>query len=300
MCRSFLSPWYNEKGEAVFESRFNMGVVSLNLPNVALTAKRDGRDFWEVLDERLQLCYDALMCRYKHLLGTKAKVAPILWQYGALARLDADDVIDPLLKDGHASISLGYIGLYETCMIMTGESQTEPQGKEFGLKVMHKLRDACDKWKKETKIGFSLYSTPSENMCNRLCQLDKKEFGEIENITDKGYYTNSYHVDVRQHIDAFSKILEEAPYQKIANGGCISYVELPNMDKNIEAIETLIKFIYDNIQYCEFNLKSDYCMNCGFDGEIKLNDDNEWECPICHNKDQTKMNVVRRTCGLKS
>ena len=253
--------------------------------------------FWTILDNRLELCYEALMLRYKHLKGTKSDVAPILWQYGAIARLAKGETIDKLLEDGYATISLGYIGVYEMTKLMLGQSNTTEEGQEFALKVIQHLKDKCDEWKAKTGLGFGLYGTPSEGLCNRFCQIDKKRFGVIEDVTDKGYYTNSFHVDVREDIDAFSKLSYEAPFQLISSGGCISYVEIPNMMHNMEAVTEVIKFIYDNIQYAEFNTKSDYCMVCGYDGEIIINDDMEWECPNCHNKDKSQMNVVRRTCG---
>lgn len=296
-CRSFLSPYYDENGEVKFEGRFNQGVVSLNLPNVALTALKENRDFWEILEERLALCKEALMFRHRSLLGTKAKVAPILWRYGAIARLDGEETIDKLLKDNYSSISLGYIGVYETTLLMTGGPQTTEKGREFSLKLLNKLREACDTWKAEEHIGFALYGTPAESLCYRFARIDKKTFGDIKDVTDKNYYTNSYHVDVREVIDAFSKLKAEAPYQKISNGGCISYVELPNMGNNIEALMTLINYIYDNIQYAEFNLKCDYCYECGYDGEMIIGDDNNWHCPNCGNSNHEKMNVIRRVCG---
>lgn len=296
-CRSFINLWKDENDKYKFEGRFNQGVVSINLPQIAIIANGDYDKFWELLDNRLELCYEALMCRHNALLGTKSDVAPILWQYGAIARLEKGEVIDKLLKDGYSSISLGYIGVYETVKLMTGKSHTDNEASKFALEVVSKLREATDRWKSETGIGFGLYSTPSEGLCHRFAQIDKARFGIIKDVTDKGYYMNSYHVDVREEIDAFSKLKFESQFQPIASGGCISYIEIPNMNHNIEAIEEVIKFIYDNIQYAEFNTKSDYCHVCHFDGEIKVNDNYEWECPNCHNKDQNKMNVVRRTCG---
>ena len=296
-CRSFLAPWKDENGNYKFEGRFNQGVVSINLPQIGIIAKGDEEKFWSLLDERLELCYEALMCRHNALMGTKSDVSPIHWQYGAIARLKKGEKIDKYLMNGYSSISLGYIGLYEVTKLMKGVPQTDPEGLEFALKVMNKLRGACDKWKADTGIGFALYGTPAESLCYRFARIDKERFGTIEDITDKGYYTNSYHVDVRENIDAFSKFKFESQFQKISSGGAISYVEIPNMRNNLEAIESVVKFIYDNIQYAEFNTKSDYCHECGFDGEIVVNDDNEWECPQCHNKDHAKMNVTRRTCG---
>ena len=296
-CRSFLSPWKDEKGNYKFEGRFNQGVVSINLPQIALAAEGDEEKFWKLMDERLQLCFEALMCRHNALKGVKSDVSPIHWQYGAIARLDKGETIDKLLYGGYSSISLGYIGLYEVTKLMTGEPQTTPKGEEFALRVMNRLREATDKWKAETNIGFALYGTPAESLCYRFARIDKEKYGTVKDVTDKGYYTNSYHVDVREHIDAFSKFSFEAQFQKISSGGCISYVEIPNMQHNLEAMREVVKFIYDNIQYAEFNTKSDYCHVCGYDGEIMINDDNEWECPNCHNKDHRKMNVTRRTCG---
>ena len=296
-CRSFLSPWKDENGNYKFEGRFNQGVVSINLPQIALAADGDEEKFWKLMDERLQLCFEALMCRHNALKGVRSDVSPIHWQYGAIARLDKGETIDKLLYGGYSSISLGYIGLYEVTKLMTGEPQTTPKGEEFALRVMNKLRETTDKWKAETNIGFALYGTPAESLCYRFARIDKEKYGTVKDVTDKGYYTNSYHVDVREHIDAFSKFSFEAQFQKISSGGCISYVEIPNMQHNLEAMREVVKFIYDNIQYAEFNTKSDYCQVCGYDGEIMINDDNEWECPNCHNKDHRKMNVTRRTCG---
>ena len=296
-CRSFLSPWKDENGNYKFEGRFNQGVVSINLPQIALAAEGDEEKFWKLMDERLQLCFEALMCRHNALKGVKSDVSPIHWQYCAIARLDKGETIDKLLYGGYSSISLGYIGLYEVTKLMAGETQTSPKGEEFALRVMNRLRAATDKWKEETNIGFALYGTPAESLCYRFARIDKEKYGTVKDVTDKGYYTNSYHVDVREHIDAFSKFSFEAQFQKISSGGCISYVEIPNMQHNLEAMREVVKFIYDNIQYAEFNTKSDYCHVCGYDGEIMINDDNEWECPNCHNKDHRKMNVTRRTCG---
>ena len=296
-CRSFLSPWKDENGEYKFEGRFNQGVVSINLPQCGILAKGDEKKFWEILEERLQLCFDALMCRHNALLGTVSDVSPVHWQYGAIARLDKGEKIDKFLFGGYSSISLGYIGLYEVTKLVKGVSHTDPKGTEFALKVMNTLREHCEKWKKETNIGFALYGTPAESLCYRFARIDKERFGTIKDVTDKGYYTNSYHVDVREEIDAFSKFTFESQFQKISSGGAISYVEVPNMNGNLTAMEDVIKFIYDNIQYAEFNTKSDYCQVCGFSGEIQINADNEWECPNCHNKDHRRMNVTRRTCG---
>ncbi|MCI5701424.1 MAG: anaerobic ribonucleoside-triphosphate reductase [Erysipelotrichaceae bacterium] len=296
-CRSFLSPWKDKDGNYKFEGRFNQGVVSINLPQIAILANKDEGEFFRLLDERLELCYEALMCRHHALLGTLSDVSPVHWQYGAIARLGKNEPIDKLLKDGYSTLSLGYIGIYEMTMAMKGVSHTDPVGKEFALKVMKKLKDKCAEWKKETGIGFALYGTPAESLCYRFARIDKEKFGNIKDITDKGYYTNSYHVDVREEINAFDKLKFESEFQVLSTGGAISYVEIPNMQNNLEALEELVKFIYNNIQYAEFNTKSDYCHVCGFDGEIIINDDLEWECPNCHNKDKNKMNVTRRTCG---
>ena len=296
-CRSFLSPWKDENGNYKFEGRFNQGVVSINLPQVAIIADGDEDKFWKLLDERLELCKEALMCRHYALVGTHSDISPIHWQYGAIARLKKGEKIDKLLYGGYSTISLGYIGIYEMTKVMKGVSHTTPEGHDFALRVMKHLRETTDRWKKETNIGFALYGTPAESLCYKFARIDKERFGTIKDVTDKGYYTNSYHVDVRERIDAFEKLSFESEFQKISSGGAISYIEIPNMEKNLDALETVVKFIYDNIQYAEFNTKSDYCHVCGFDGEIIINEDNEWECPNCGNKDHSKMTVVRRTCG---
>ena len=296
-CRSFLAPWKDENGNYQFEGRFNQGVVSLNLPQIGILARGDEEKFWSILEDRLQLCFEALMCRHNALKNVRSDSSPIHWRYGAIARLPKGAPIAPLLYGGYSSISLGYIGLYEVTKLMKGVSHTQPEGLEFAMQVMRRLRKACDDWKKETNIGFALYGTPAESLCYRFARIDKERFGTIPDVTDKGYYTNSYHVDVREHIDAFDKFTFESQFQKISTGGCISYVEIPNMRHNLEALREVVRFIYDNIQYAEFNTKSDYCQVCGYDGEILINDDNQWECPVCHNQDRTKMNVTRRTCG---
>lgn len=296
-CRSFLTPWKDENGNYKFEGRFNQGVVSLNLPQIALYAKGDEEKFWTLLEGRLSLCFEALMCRHHSLEGTLSDVSPIHWQYGAIARLKKGEKIDKLLHDGYSTISLGYIGLYETTKLMTGVSHTETEGTNFALRLMKRLRLACDTWKLETGVGFGLYGTPAESLCYRFAEIDRKKFGEVKDVTDKGYYTNSYHIDVREKIDAFSKFKFESQFQKISSGGSISYVEIPNMRHNLEALEDVVRFIYENIQYAEFNTKSDYCHVCGYDGEIMINKKLEWECPQCHNKNKNKMNVTRRTCG---
>ena len=296
-CRAFLSPWKDANGKYKFEGRFNIGVVSLNLPQIAIIADGDMEVFWEILDQRLALAKEALMVRYELLKDATSDISPIHWQHGGLARLGKHEPILPLLQDGYATITLGYIGMYEMTKLMTGKSHTEE--KEFALEVMRRMKQATLDWKEETGLGFALYGTPAESLCHRFAKIDLARFGSIKDITDKGYYTNSYHVDVREEINAFDKLSFEADFQKISTGGCISYVEIPNMSKNIEALEDMIEFIYENIQYAEFNTKSDYCQVCGFSQEIIINDEGEWECPQCHNKDQSKMNVTRRTCGLK-
>ena len=296
-CRSFLSPWKDENGNYKFEGRFNQGVVSINLPQIGIIADGDEDKFWKLLDERLEICYEALMCRHYALLGTFSNTSPIHWRYGAIARMQSGEKIDKLLKNGYSTISLGYIGIYEVTKLMKGVSHTTPEGHDFAIKVMKHLRETTEKWKKETGLGFGLYGTPAESLCYRFARIDKEKFGSIKDITDKGYYTNSYHVDVREHIDAFKKLEFESEFQQISSGGAISYIEIPNMKNNLKALEDLVKFIYENIQYAEFNTKSDYCHVCGFDGEIIINDNLEWECPNCGNKDKTKMNVTRRTCG---
>jgi len=296
-CRSFLSPWKDENGNFKFEGRFNQGVVSINLPQVAIVADGDEDKFWAELDKRCELCYKALMVRHESLKGVVSDTSPIHWQYGAIARLGKGEVIDELLEGGYSSISLGYIGIYETTKLMKGVSHTDPNGQEFALRVMNFLNNKTKEWKEKTGIGFALYGTPAESLCYRFARIDKEKFGIIKDVTDKGYYTNSYHVDVREEINAFDKLRFENQFQPISSGGCISYVEVPNLTNNVEVVEQVVKFIYDNIQYAEFNTKSDYCHCCGYDGEIILNDNNEWECPQCHNKDHSKMNVTRRTCG---
>ena len=296
-CRSFLSPWKDENGEYKFEGRFNQGVVSINLPQIGILTQGNEEAFWKLFDERLELCREALMCRHNALKGIVSDVSPVHWQYGAIARMQPGETIDKLLYGGYSSISLGYIGIYELTCLVKGCSHTEPEGEEFAMRVIRYMKDKVDQWKRETNIGFALYGTPAESLCYRFARIDKERFGTIENVTDKGYYTNSYHVDVREDIDAFAKFSFESKFQTISTGGCISYVEIPNMRHNPEALEDLVRFIYDNIQYAEFNTKSDYCHVCGYDGEILINDDFEWECPVCHNKDQNRMNVTRRTCG---
>ena len=296
-CRSFLAPWKDEDGNYKFEGRFNQGVVSINLPQIGIVADGDEAKFWKEFDERLELCKEALMCRHYALLGTTSDISPVHWRYGAIARLKQGEKIDKLLYGGYSSISLGYIGIYEVTKLMKGVSHTEPEGHDFAIRVMNHLKETVQKWKKETNIGFALYGTPAESLCYKFARIDKERFGTIKDITDKGYYTNSYHVDVREKINAFDKLKFESEFQALSQGGAISYVEIPNMRNNIKALEDLVRFIYDNIQYAEFNTKSDYCHECGYDGEIKINENNEWECPQCGNKDRSRLTVVRRTCG---
>lgn len=297
-CRSFLSPWKDELGNYKFEGRFNQGVVSINLPQIGILADGDEEKFWQLFDERLDLCREALMCRHHALLGVTSDISPVHWQYGAIARLAKGEKIDKYLKDGYSTLSLGYIGLYELTKIMKGVSHTdEDEGTPFATSVMQHMKDKCAEWKKETGLGFALYGTPAESLCYRFARIDLEKFGKIKDVTDKGYYTNSYHVDVREKIDAFTKLGFEAKLQKLSTGGAISYIEIPNMQHNLDAMEEVVKFIYENVQYGEFNTKSDFCHVCGYDGEIKLNKDLQWECPNCGNKDKGKMNVTRRTCG---
>ena len=303
-CRSFLTPdekGLNKDGSHKYYGRFNQGVVTINLPDVALSSKKNTEDFWKIFDERLELCYRALMERHNRLLGTPSDVAPILWQHGALARLEKGEKIDDLLFNNYSTISLGYAGLYECVKYMTGKSHTEPGGFEFGIKIMQHLNDACEKWKKQTGIAFSLYGTPMESTTYKFAKCLQKRFGKIKDITDHNYITNSYHVNVREPIDAFSKLTIEAKFQELSPGGAISYVEVPNMENNIDAVLAVMKHIYNNIMYAELNTKSDYCQVCGYTGEIKIIEDENhkliWKCPNCGNTDQEKMNVARRTCG---
>lgn len=296
-CRSHLSNWKDENGNYKWYGRFNQGVVSLNLVQVALTANKDMDKFWEVLDERLSLCREALMVRHNLLLGTSSDISPIHWQHGGIARLEKGEKIDSLLKDGYSTLSLGYVGIYEMTQAMLGVSHTTKEGEEFALKVMNHLKGACDSWKAETGLGFGLYGTPGESLTSRFCRIDKQKFGEIRNVTDRMYYTNSYHVHVTEEIDAFEKLKFESQFHDISLGGCISYVEVPDMSKNLPAVEQIINYIYHNIQYAEINTKPDVCFKCGYTGEIKLDDDMEWYCPNCGNKDKDEMQVMRRTCG---
>ena len=299
-CRSFLTPYVDENGKPKYYGRFNQGVVTINLVDVALSSGRNVETFWKVFDERLELCYKALMCRHERLKGTLSDAAPILWQYGALARLKKGEPIDKLLYGGYSTISLGYAGLYECVKYMTGKSHTDPEAKPFALEIMQHMNDACKRWKAKENIDFSIYGTPLESTTYKFAKCLQKRFGIIEGITDKSYITNSYHVHVTEEIDAFTKLKFESEFQHLSPGGAISYVEVPNMQKNIPAVLKVIRFIYDNIMYAELNTKSDYCQVCGFDGEIQIVEDNGklvWECPQCHNRDQNKMNVARRTCG---
>ena len=299
-CRSFLTPYVDENGKAKYYGRFNQGVVTINLVDVALSSGGDVDRFWEIFEERLNLCHKALRARHEGLLGTPSDVAPILWQYGALARLKKGEVIDKLLYGGYSTISLGYAGLYECVKYMTGKSHTDDCAKPFALAIMQKMNDKCKEWKEKENIDYSIYGTPLESTTYKFAKSLQKRFGVIEGITDKSYITNSYHVHVGEEIDAFTKLKFESDFQKLSPGGAISYVEVPNMQDNIDAVMSLLQFIYENIMYAELNTKSDYCQCCGYDGEIKIDDDHGklvWVCPKCGNRDQSKLNVARRTCG---
>ena len=306
-CRSFLSPWKDENGNYKFYGRFNKGVVTINLVDVALTAKKNNpnnimTEFWKIFDERLELCHRALICRYERLKGTPSDVAPILWQYGALTRLKKGEVIDKYLTGGYSSISLGYAGLWECVYALTGYKLTEKTGRDIGKKIMQHMNDKCDDWNKDLNLGFSIYGTPLESTTYKFAKCLQKRFGIIKGVTDKNYITNSYHIHVTEPIDAFTKLSIESEFQSLSTGGAISYVEVPNLNNNIEAVLEVIKFIYDHIMYAELNTKSDYCQVCGFDGEIQIIEDKKtgklvWECPNCHNRDEKKLNVARRTCG---
>ena len=299
-CRSFLTPYIDENGKPKYYGRFNQGVVTINLVDVALSSGGDFDKFWQLFDERLELCHKALMCRHNRLKGTLSDSAPILWQYGALARLKKGEPIDKLLYGGYSTISLGYAGLYECCKYMTGKSHTDPAAKPFALNVMQHMNDACAKWKNQHNIDFSLYGTPLESTTYKFAKCLQKRFGVVPGITDRNYITNSYHVHVTEQIDAFTKLKFESEFQKLSPGGAISYVEVPNMQDNLEAVIKVMQFIYENIMYAELNTKSDYCQVCGYDGEIQIVPEDGklvWECPKCHNRDQNKLNVARRTCG---
>ena len=300
-CRSFLTPYVDENGKPKYYGRFNQGVVTINLVDVALSSGKDEKKFWQIFDERLDLCYRALMCRHNRLKGTVSDAAPILWQYGALARLKKGETIDRLLYGGYSTISLGYAGLYECTKYMTGKSHTDEEAKPFALAVMQHMNDKCKEWKAKENIDFSLYGTPLESTTYKFAKCLQKRFGVIEGVTDKNYITNSYHVHVSEKIDAFTKLKFESEFQQLSPGGAISYVEVPNMQDNIPAVLSVMQFIYENIMYAELNTKSDYCQVCGYDGEIRIVTDESgklvWECPCCKNRDQSKMNVARRTCG---
>lgn len=295
-CRSFLAPWKDENGNYKWYGRFNQGVVTLNLVDVGLSADKDIDTFWNILDERLNLCYQALMLRHERLEDTPLSTSPIHWKYGGLSRLDGDN-FNELLHNGYSSISLGYAGLYECVMSLIGQSHTTPEGEKLAVKIMQHLRDACDKWKKETGIGFSLYGTPLESTTYKLAKCLKKRFGIIPGVTDHDYVTNSYHVNVREHISAEDKLKFESQFQNISSGGAVSYIETCNLANNIPAVIELMQFMYENIQYAEMNGKFDYCQECGFEGEMKLDDNNEWYCPCCGNRNHEKLNIARRTCG---
>lgn len=296
-CRSHLSPWKDENGNYKWYGRFNQGVISLNLVQVALTANQDMDKFWEILDERLELCREALMVRHDLLKGVISDVSPIHWQHGGIARLKKGEKIDSLLENGYSTLSLGYVGVYEMTQAMLGISHTTKDGEKFALEVMNHLNNTCQKWKDETGLGFGLYGTPGESLTSRFCRIDKQKFGEIKNVTDRMYYTNSYHVHVSEEIDAFEKLKFESQFHDISLGGCISYIEVPDMSKNLPAVEQIINYIYHNIQYAEINTKPDICYSCGYTGEIKLDKDLEWYCPNCGNRDKNEMQVMRRTCG---
>ena len=296
-CRSHLSNWKDENGNYKWYGRFNQGVISLNLVQVALTAEKDMNKFWKILDERLELCREALMVRHNLLKGTSSDISPIHWQHGGISRLKKGEKIDSLLENGYSTLSLGYVGVYEMTQAMLGVSHTTEEGEKFALEVMNHLNAKCSQWKKETGLGFGLYGTPGESLTSRFCRIDKQKFGEIKNVTDRMYYTNSYHVHVSEEIDAFSKLKFESQFHDISLGGCISYVEVPDMSKNLPAVEQIINYIYHNIQYAEINTKPDVCFKCDYTGEIKLDDNLEWYCPNCCNRDKEEMQVMRRTCG---
>ena len=296
-CRSHLSPYKDENGDYKWYGRFNQGVISLNLPQIGIIANKDMDLFWSLLNERLELCKEALLCRHKLLLGTKSDVSPIHWQFGALGRLKKGEVIDELLKNNYSTLSLGYVGICELTYAMLGVSHTTKEGEKFALEVMNFMKKKCDNWKKEYNLGFGLYGTPAENLIYRFCRLDTARYGKIENVTDKMYYTNSYHVHVTEPIDAFEKLEFESQFHAISSGGCISYVEVPNLSNNLDAVKSIINFIYHNVQYAEINTKPDLCYKCGYTGEIQNNENLNWYCPNCGNRDESEMQVMRRTCG---
>ncbi len=301
-CRSFLTPYIDpDTGNPKYYGRFNQGVVTINLPDVALTAKGDYKKFWKIFNERLELCHKALRLRHERLLGTVSDASPIHWQYGALARLKKGEKIDKLLYGGYSTLSLGYAGLYECVRAMTGKSHTDESAKPFALDIMQYMNEKCKEWKAAENIDYSLYGTPIESTTYKFAKCLQNRFGIIEGITDKGYITNSYHVHVSEHINAFDKLKFESAFQLLSPGGSISYIETSNLSGNLDAVLSVIKFIYDNIMYAELNTKSDYCQMCGYDGEINIvkNDDDKlvWECPNCGNRDKSKMNIARRTCG---
>ena len=296
-CRAFLPPYKDEDGNYKFEGRFNMGVCTINLPQIGILARNDEKKFFEILEKRLELVKEVGLLRYDHLSKVTSDSSPIHFSHGAIARLPKHTPIKPLLENGYATVTIGYIGIYEASILVTGKSHTSKEGKEFALKIMRMLNEKKEEWSKEYGIAFAVYGTPAESLTHRFASIDKKRFGDIKDVTDKGYYTNSFHVDVREKISVFEKFDFESEFQSLSTGGCISYAEIPNMTNNIEAVMTMIRYIYDNIQYAEFNTKSDYCSECGFDGEILLDDENNWYCPNCGNKDRSKLTVVRRTCG---
>ncbi|WP_297281191.1 anaerobic ribonucleoside-triphosphate reductase [uncultured Anaerococcus sp.] len=296
-CRAFLPPYKDENGDYKFDGRFNMGVSTINLPQIGILSGSNEDKFFEILEKRLELVKEVGLLRYEHLSNVTSDSSPIHFQHGAIARLPKHTPIKPLLENGYATVTIGYIGIYEASTLVTGKSHTSPEGKKFALKIMDFLNKKKEEWTKEYGIAFAVYGTPAESLTHRFASIDKNRFGEIENVTDKGYYTNSFHVDVREDISVFEKFDFESEFQSLSTGGCISYAEIPNMTSNIEAVMTMVKYIYDHIQYAEFNTKSDYCSECGFDGEILLDEDNNWYCPNCGNKDRNTLTVVRRTCG---
>lgn len=296
-CRAFLPPYKDKKGRYVFDGRFNIGVCTINLPQIGILARGDENKFFEILNKRLELVKRVGVLRYNHLKNVTSDSSPIHWQHGAIARLSKHTKIEPLLKNGYATVTIGYIGIYEATLLTKGVPHTDPKGYEFAMKIMDVLNEKKEEWTKETGLQFAVYGTPAESLTHRFNTIDRERFGIIKDVTDKGYYINSFHVDVRQKISAFEKFAFESKFQNKSLGGCISYVEIPNMGHNLEALETLVKYIYNNIQYAEFNTKSDYCAECGFDGEIKVNDKGEWQCPQCGNTDKSTLTVVRRTCG---